>query len=274
MPDISAPNAGAYGIWGPQYAAALAAQSGSPVAGPLNMLAMASRARQEQGGYSQDLMATQQRQLEMAEAANQARLQEQMIQQLVPAAAAGATRYIAPVAQSFGIQPNAQAGGAIDDAQLQETMAGVFNNRASGLASVAEIGRAPPIEQINDVLMPPDPTAPQPEYVPYMTPANTAAAQNADSNTMNAQSRRIEANRPPSSGGGREQTVDVREEINPRTGAIERVITRRGLTPEQAAALQPPRGNSVELNGGAVPSSQREQRLRESIAAALAGARQ
>ena len=228
MPDISAPNAGAYGIWGPQYAAALAAQSGSPVAGPLNMLAMASHARQEQGGYSQDLMATQQRQLEMAEAANQARLQEQMIQQLVPAAAAGATRYIAPVAQSFGIQPNAQAGGAIDDAQLQETMAGVFNNRASGLASVAEIGRAPPIEQTNEVLMPPDPMAPQPEYVPYMTPANLADAERARAATTQAAASMVSANKPSSGGGGggSEGYTTITEEQMLPDGSIRRVARR------------------------------------------------
>lgn len=229
MADISAPNAGAYGIWGPQYAAALAAQSGSPVAGPLNMLALASRAAGEGGAYSQDLMTTQGRQLELARMEADAKMQEALINQMAPLAAAGATGYAHPVMQQFGIIPNAQAGGAIDAAQLQETAATVFDRRAGAVADLAAAGVMPSVENVNDTLLPTDPSAPLPEYQAYMTPGDISDRTTADARMKSAEADMVSARQPRSGGGGggSGQTTEIRMTPNALTGQMEPTIVVR-----------------------------------------------
>lgn len=274
MADISAPNAGAYGIWGPQYAAALAAQANSPVAGPLNMLALGSHSRREQGAYSDDLMQTQQSQLENARIEAETARMQAAAETLPAGIQYGGLDALMPFLTANGVNLDATASTARDGLVAQDVMGSVFKNRATGVTDLRGSGVGQVNEALPQTLTPSDPYAPLAPFENVTTPANAVAAQNANSNTMNAQSNRINAVRGPSSGGGeRNQTVDVREEINPRTGKIERVITRRGLTPAEADALGNSNGgNSVERSGGAVPVAERERQLRAGIAAALAAA--
>lgn len=241
MPDITAPNAGAYGVWGPQYAAALAAQANSPVAGPLNMLALSSHAQGEQGDYGSALDTTQRRQLELARAEAETKLQEQLIQQMAPLAAAGATGYADPVMQQFGIMPNAQAGGAIDAASLANTYSDVFKNNATGVVDLRESGIGPTMEATPEVLMPSVPGAPLAPFMPVTTPGNANDATRANASMLQAQASMKNANRPASAGRSPEdfETITT-EEIDPATGNSVRRSRRQRVggsqTPAPAAA--------------------------------------
>jgi hypothetical protein len=228
MPDITAPNAGAYGVWGPQYAAALAAQANSPVAGPLNMLALSSRAQGEQGGYGAALDTTQQRQLELARAEANTKIQEQLIQQLAPLATAGATGYANPVMQQFGIMPNAQAGGAIDDAALQNVFSNVFKNRATGVTDLRESGVGQDNAALAETLMPTNPAAPLAPFSNIITPGNANDATRASASMIAAQAAMKNANRPVTARNDPEdfETVTT-EETDPSTGNVVRRSRRQ-----------------------------------------------
>ena len=227
MADITAPNAGAYGIWGPQYAAALAAQAGSPVAGPLNMLAMRGYMGQEQGGYGAALDQTQVRQLEAARMAEETARMEAAAGALPAGIQYGGLDALMPFLIANGITLDPTASTARDALVTQDISAGAFRDRSAGVADVAEAGYAPAPADINETLMPPDPTAAPAEYVPYMSPANTADSRRADAAVMQGQAAITSSNRPQSSGGsGSDGYTTITEEQMMPDGSIRR-FTRR-----------------------------------------------
>lgn len=268
MADISAPNAGAYGIWGPQLAAALAAQSGSPVAGPLNMLAMHGYAGQEQGGYSADLMQTQQRQLEAARLAAQTDAAKAAWGAIPGAIQYGGLDYIDPMLRAQGMLPNAAAGSARDDLVAQDISAGAFRDRAAGVSDVAAVGFAPTPENLPQALMPTDPTAPSVPYAPYMSPDAINDQTRANAAMKSAEADMVSANRPRSSGGGGGSggtTYTVEPPLFP--GMPPRIVVRTkdsGVADEYMGSGQArPAAPSTDRSGGSVSAVERLRRLRE-----------
>lgn len=260
MTDISAPAAGAYNIWGPAYAQALAGQTGNPVSGPLNMMAMRGYMGNEQGAYSQDLAATQQAQLAALRAEANAKIQEALINQIPGIAQHGATGYVDPIMQQAGLMPNAEAGAVIDENVIRDIAAGAFKDRSAGTAAMAEAGFAPPPEAINETLMPPDPNAALAEYVPYMSPSNQADITSAEARKTSAQADVISANRPRGGGGGGSSTAyTIEPPLFP--GMPPRVVirTKDGAMAEEymGSGQARPGANSVERSGGARSAAQR-----------------
>lgn len=258
MAEISAPNAGAYGIWGPAYAQALAGQTGSAGAGPLNMLALRSYMGQEQGGYGEALAATQQAQLQAARIAAEAEKAKAALGVIPSGIQFGGTEYLDPILRQFGLLPDANAGAVRDTAVLEDLAAGAFKDRSAGTAAVANVGFAPPASDINNLLMPPDPTAPLPEFMPYMTPKETSDRISANANTVSAQASMVNANRPRAAGGsGGSTSYVITPSAIPGQPPQVSIRTKDQTVLDQYAAPAPRGGNSVERSGGAKSAADR-----------------
>lgn len=249
MADITAPNAGAYGIWGPQYAAALAAQSGSPVAGPLNMLAMRGYMGQEQGGYGAALDQTQVRQLEAARMAEETARMEAAAGAIPAGIQYGGLDALMPFLAANGIALDPTASTARDALVTQDISAGAFRDRSAGVADVAEAGYAPAPADINETLMPSVPTAAPAEYAPYMSPANLADAERARAAIMQGQAAITSSNRPQSSGGGGSNSGDVDITMAPDSfGVMRPTIKYNNVSPDRIAAITG--GAGTNASGG------------------------
>lgn len=200
MADISAPNAAAYGIWGPAYAQALAAQSQGPVAGPLNMLAMRGYMGNEQGGYGEALAATQQAQLAQARMEADAEISKAALGQ-----ASGLNQYGGGGMldwSALGIPTNQAAIDARTADVSNDIAAGIFKDTSAGMANVADTGYLPSTQVMSEQLFPVAAGEEAVELSPYMTPDAQNDRMRAEAAKTSAAAAVTSANRPRGGGGG------------------------------------------------------------------------
>ena len=262
MADISAPNAAAYGIWGPAYAQALAAQSQGPVAGPLNMLAMRGYMGNEQGGYGEALAATRQAQLQAAQMEADAKVAAAAAGQLGSLNQYGGVPTFMPFLADAGINVDPAAATARTDLVTNDVAAGAFKDQTGGVANLADVGYLPPTDVISEQLFPVAAGEEAVPLEPYMTPDARNDQARAEAAMISAQAARTNANRPRGGGGGgNAETTEIKLVPNPITGAMEQVITIRKAAPATVERLT--QGNAVEQTGGAESAQARLDRLRE-----------
>lgn len=195
MPDITAPNAGAYGIFSPAYAASLVQSRGNAGADILNRWALRSHAGAEQGQYDEALQRTQAAQRELAMREIQAELEKTYLQQIAPMAAQGVGGAVSMPTQSFSVDaPYLQNADATFQA---ERAADTQLARAQALGEIAPIGVMPAEAEMAPYL-----GLGQAPREGYMTPDATSERMRAEAAQKQAEASMVAARRPPSGGGG------------------------------------------------------------------------
>lgn len=176
------PDAKLYGIYGPQYAAALAAKTGATGADIVNRGTLAMMAQRERGDYANEMEAAHRAELKLQhDAAHYGIMKDVAGRNLdyTDHGMGGAERVVTDEYGNDTIQ--------VDPVQQQVANANVLNNDqadrygvyASGIGNLADAGFAQSPEDIGKLLTPPTQMKPE-AYGVYKTPHDTTAAYSAD----------------------------------------------------------------------------------------------
>ena len=248
MPDITAPNAQAYGTYEQALAQMLA--GGGQVAGPLNALALNSYAREQRGQYGLALQRTQQMQQQQAQEAYQAELQKQYIASLPALTAAGGAGILP--SDQVGLNTYLPAIQTSDNSIINAREADAFKANTGGIANLADIGYGfTPAATSELALTGRIQGEEDQDLMPYMTPDQTTDRQNADTKVKEAETNRISVNRPRSSGGGGGSSRMSLRYVPDGFGDFEPALTMNNVPPELVNRLMP---GVIPGMGGATPA--------------------
>jgi hypothetical protein len=237
MPEITAPNAQAYGTY--EQALAQMLQGGGAIAGPLNQLALNGYARQQRGNYDLALQRTQALQAEQARREQQAEVQRQYLSSAPSLATAGALGFIDP--GQFDIRASLPYGQANDMTVQNNRDAESLKNRASAIGTMAgDVGLLPNEAGVQQLLL--EGMIEEEEnqgLLPFTAPQTIIDQQTADARTTAAAASMANATRPRGNGGGSyDDFITIEEEVRTPTGT--QTIRRRV-----------PAGASTAATGGA-----------------------
>jgi hypothetical protein len=238
MPEITAPNAQAYGTY--EQALAQMLQGGGAIAGPLNQLALNGYARQQRGNYDLALQRTQALQAEQARRELAAETQRQYISSAPGLAEAGALGFIDP--GQFDIRASLPYGQANDMTVQNNRDAESLKNRASAIGTMAgDVGLLPNEAGVQQLLL--EGMIEEEEnqgLLPFTAPQTIIDQQTADARTTTAAASMANATRPRGNGGGSyDDYITIEEEVRIPGGGT-RTIRRRV-----------PPGASTAATGGA-----------------------
>lgn len=246
MPDITAPNAQAYGTY--EQALAQMLSGGGAIAGPLNALALNGYARQERGQYDLALQRTQALQQQEMERAAQAELAKTYLQQIAPMAAAGVSSAVP--SDQFGVQTLLPMMQAADNSVINENESVGLKNNSSAIANMAEVGLLPNPAGVADILFDGGiQTSENEPFLPYMTPDATSDRIRADASTTSANAAMANASRPRGGGsGGGGGLVTVRREVRNPDGTTTTITEKVPASASpQAATAAPVSGDANEV---------------------------
>lgn len=242
MPEITAPNAQAYGTY--EQALAQMLQGGGQIAGPLNQLALNGYARQQRGQYDLALQRTQALQQQEMQRAAEAELEKTYLQQIAPMASAGVSSAV-PGSQ-YGVDTILPMLQAADNSVINKNEADALLDRSGAVSNMAGVGLLPNAVGTSDILFEGGIQSPENEpLMPYMSPDATNDATRAAASMKSADASMINAARGPSSGGGdgtQYETVTY-EDRDKATGNVTKHSRRVPIANNEATA-QPSSGTS------------------------------
>jgi hypothetical protein len=248
----------AYGIWGPAAAAMATARSANNGSNILRAFNAGEEAKREQRGYGLALEAANANQLAGSAAESEAALKAELIKtmpQLLAQGAGGSVR------DSYGLGYDPGRLDKADTVRLTATASGAMKDAAQSIDYLGENGLRPTRDAAGRMLATAggEEILPLEDYTRYglITDRNKQMV-DAQIGTMDAQSRRIRAERGQSDSGGGVTTTTVISPYGPPTttvkgkdqdevaAAVEAALLARGL--------KPPRGNTRQPHGPAVAS--------------------
>jgi len=195
----SAPNAAAYGVFSPTYAAKLAQGSGNPGADVLNNLALMMLSRQERGSYSDDLRYVNDMAAKAAEAENQADIARAYLPTIAPQAEAGVSSSV--TVDNPYVKVNRPGLEAADVVNLDATASGATKNQSEVIKNLAQADVRPTLEYIAGMIANPLQTTPA-DVENYTTYENLTDRMKAEASQTSAKASMVRANKGVGDSGG------------------------------------------------------------------------
>lgn len=250
--NVKAPDAGVYGVFSPTYAATLARKQGGG-ADALNNLALMLLSQGERQGYGDILQATNEQALRESEAANRAALDKTVIEQaanMSNAGILGGFKYLSP---NIGFDQ-----GRVDLAdatKLNKTSQEAVKSTSEAVKNLAEVNLRPSAEDVGYMTMLPG----QKEPVPYLD----FTAFDDTTKRILAEAAMINANKPPSNGGGSDGvTLSIADD-----GFGDPTYTYRGKNPDAVRQAYEAGGGGSRGSRGAATTAQQRLEQWKSIGA-------
>lgn len=237
MPEITAPNAQAYGTYEQALGQMLA--GGGAVAGPLNALALNGYAREQRGQYGLALQRTQQMQQQAAQEANQVALQDRYMQTLASLNENGGARLLDP--EQFNVNANMGAAASNDMSYLNNQDAEATKANSAALGNMYDQGQTLPQEAVYEFLTSGGvQNSEQQNFMPgYVSPSIAVDQQNANTRRYEAESGRINANRTRGGGGGSGMPKMSIRYVPDGFGGFEPSLTMSNASPDLVNSLMP-----------------------------------
>lgn len=253
------PAAAMYGVFGPQYAAALAAPTDSAAEHALNVMALRNNSADEAARYDAQLIAAQEAQLKGEDTRGYYGLQRALIDNAADPL---------PGEYSIGKQDDGRYGfiadPVIQGVNRQQVMHGqnadAFKDRASGIADLAEKGYRIPNMAVGGMLR--SPTNPENIPVEYgLTPAQETERFRVENRLDEGLTAEQQIQVAELRAAASEKQLEGSVEINPNTGTpffkvkgppdqVQRWYEERGANPQTGEPLNPKAGAS----GGNAPA--------------------